>query len=125
MEPTVTVEEHILIEFCSCPFYEYLCYLQVSSTLQALGLTGLGALQNQLLQQGLTANDLSQLLTAQANVNTANLGLNATDLGSSVLGNSGLSNSLMGNNSLSSGPLSGKIKFIITYLPDFDFLGIL
>lgn len=77
-------------------------------------MTGLGALQNQLLQQGLTANDLATVLTAQANVNSASLGLGNTDLGSSVLGNSGLTgNSLMGNNSsMNSGPLSGKIIIV-------------
>lgn len=79
-------------------------------------MTGLGALQNQLLQQGLTANDLATVLTAQANVNSASLGLGNTDLGSSVLGNSGLTgNSLMGNNSsMNSGPLSGKL-YIVNY----------
>ncbi|XP_060804462.1 heterogeneous nuclear ribonucleoprotein M [Amyelois transitella] len=82
--------------------------------LQALGLSGLGALQNQLLQQGLTASDLATVLTAQAQVqaqaqvNTANLGLNNTDLTSNILGNTNLANNIMGNNSgLSSGPLSG------------------
>ncbi|XP_035447190.1 myelin expression factor 2 isoform X1 [Spodoptera frugiperda] len=76
--------------------------------LQAFSLTGLGALQNQLLQQGLTANDLATVLTAQANVNSNNLGLGNTDLGSSLnLNNSSLANSVMGNNTLSSGPLSG------------------
>ncbi|XP_075979397.1 heterogeneous nuclear ribonucleoprotein rumpelstiltskin [Anticarsia gemmatalis] len=75
--------------------------------LQALSLTGLGALQNQLLQQGLTANDLATVLTAQAN--SSNLGLN-TDLGSNVLNNSGLTGNVLGNNSLSSGPLSGSAR---------------
>ncbi|XP_028173184.1 myelin expression factor 2-like [Ostrinia furnacalis] len=89
--------------------------------LQALGLTGLGALQNQLLQQGLTANDLATVLTAQAaNVNTNALTLANTDLGSSVMNsmnnmnnmnnmsNSGLTTSVLGNNtSMNSGPLSG------------------
>lgn len=78
--------------------------------MQALGLTGLGALQNQLLQQGLTANDLATMIQAQAqaNVNTANLGLGNTDLSSSVLGNSGLTNSVLGaSNAMNSGPLSG------------------
>ncbi|XP_026326051.1 heterogeneous nuclear ribonucleoprotein M isoform X2 [Hyposmocoma kahamanoa] len=77
--------------------------------LQALGLTGLGALQNQLLQQGLTANDLATMIQAQAqaNVNTANLGLGNSDLTSNVLGNSGLTNSVLGANSaMNSGPLS-------------------
>ncbi|CAG9790878.1 unnamed protein product [Diatraea saccharalis] len=75
--------------------------------LQALGLTGLGALQNQLLQQGLTANDLASVLTAQASVNS-NLNLGNADLTSNVLNNSGLPNSLLGGNSnLNSGPLSG------------------
>lgn len=82
----------------------------------------MGALQNQLLQQGLTANDLASVLTAQAqaqaqaqasvNVNNVSqsLGLN-TDLGSNLHGNqhSGLGNSVMGNNTMSSGPLSGKL----------------
>ncbi|KAL0821073.1 hypothetical protein ABMA28_005705 [Loxostege sticticalis] len=78
--------------------------------LQALGLTGLGALQNQLLQQGLTANDLATVLTAQAaNVNTNALSLGNSDLGSSLqMNNSALSNNVLGNNqSLNSGPLSG------------------
>lgn len=76
--------------------------------LQALGLTGLGALQNQLLQQGLTANDLATVLTAQANVNTANLGLGNTDLAGNVLGNTALTNNVLGTSSgMSSGPLSG------------------
>ncbi|XP_072938482.1 myelin expression factor 2 [Epargyreus clarus] len=79
--------------------------------LQALGLSGLGALQNQLLQQGLTANDLATVLTAQAqvNVNSNNLGMGNSDLGSSVLGNSNMNPqlSLGPNSSLSSGPLSG------------------
>ncbi|XP_059055698.1 myelin expression factor 2 [Achroia grisella] len=76
--------------------------------LQALGLTGLGALQNQLLQQGLTANDLATVLTAQANVNTANLGLGNADLGGNVLGNPGLSNNVLGSGpAMGSGPLSG------------------
>ncbi|CAG4965510.1 unnamed protein product [Parnassius apollo] len=80
-----------------------------SLSLQALGLTGLGALQNQLLQQGLTANDLATVLSAQAaNVNTNNLGLNTTDLGSNVMGNSNMGGNVLGGNpSLSSGPLSG------------------
>ncbi|XP_049872202.1 heterogeneous nuclear ribonucleoprotein M [Pectinophora gossypiella] len=79
--------------------------------LQALGLTGLGALQNQLLQQGLTASDLATMLTAQAQVanvnNAATLSLANADLTSNVLGNSGLSNNVLGgNSSMSSGPLS-------------------
>ncbi|XP_047532471.1 heterogeneous nuclear ribonucleoprotein M-like [Vanessa atalanta] len=76
--------------------------------LQALGLTGLGALQNQLLQQGLTANDLATVLSqAQAN-NTNSLGLTTADLSANVLGNSGLGNNVLGPNpTMSSGPLSG------------------
>lgn len=97
-------------------------------TFQALGLTGLGALQNQLLQQGLTANDLATMLTAQAQVQaqaqaqaqaqvqaaSVNTGLNLgnNDLSSSVLGNSSLGNNVLGgNNSLSSGPLSGNFLY--------------
>ncbi|CAH2087094.1 unnamed protein product [Euphydryas editha] len=84
--------------------------LSGSLGLQALGLSGLGALQNQLLQQGLTASDLATVLTqAQAaNVNPNNLALSTADLSSNVLGNSGLSSNVLGPNStLSSGPLSG------------------
>lgn len=77
-----------------------------SLSLQALGLTGLGALQNQLLQQGLTANDLATVLSAQANVNQASLGLN-TDMTSNVLNNTGLNSNVMGSASMSSGQLSG------------------
>ncbi|CAH0399500.1 unnamed protein product [Chilo suppressalis] len=78
-----------------------------SLSLQALGLTGLGALQNQLLQQGLTANDLASVLTAQANVNSS-LNLGNSDLGNNVLSNSGLSNNVMGGGgNMNSGPLSG------------------
>ncbi|KAJ0175158.1 hypothetical protein K1T71_009299 [Dendrolimus kikuchii] len=77
--------------------------------LQALSLTGLGALQNQLLQQGLTASDLATVLSAQAaSVNQANLAMAGnSDLGSSVLNNSGLNSNVLGTSSLSSGPLSG------------------
>ncbi|CAK1542137.1 unnamed protein product [Leptosia nina] len=80
-------------------------------SLQALGLTGLGALQNQLLQQGITANDLvsSVLTQAQAaNVNTNNLAMGGGDMSGNVLGNPNMSNNVLGgNNSLNSGPLSG------------------
>ncbi|XP_045501078.1 heterogeneous nuclear ribonucleoprotein M isoform X2 [Colias croceus] len=82
-------------------------------SLQALGLTGLGALQNQLLQQGITANDLvsSVLTQAQANVNTNSMGMNTNDLGPNVLGNGGMSNSVLGQNpGLSSGPHSGSSR---------------
>lgn len=88
--------------------------------MQALGLTGLGALQNQLLQQGLTANDLATMIQAQAqaNVNTANLGLGSSDLSSNVLGNSGLANSVLGaNNAMTSGPLSGSYFFLLRTFP--------
>lgn len=83
---------------------------------QALGLTGLGALQNQLLQQGLTANDLATVLSqAQAaNVNPNNMGLSTADLSSNVLGNSSLTGNVLGPNStLSSGPLSGNILIVL------------
>ncbi|XP_063627155.1 heterogeneous nuclear ribonucleoprotein M [Cydia splendana] len=84
----------------------------------ALGLTGLGALQNQLLQQGLTASDLATVLTAQAQAQAqaqvaqaANVGVNVNsglnlnnDL--SGLGNNALSSNVMGSSSMSSGPLS-------------------
>lgn len=86
------------------------------SLLQALGLTGLGALQNQLLQQGLTANDLATMIQAQAqvNANSASLGLGNSDLSSNVLGNSGLSNSVLGaSNAMNSGPLSGSYLFLL------------
>lgn len=72
--------------------------------LQALGLTGLGALQNQLLQQGLTANDLATVLS-----NSTSLGL-GNDLSTNILstgmaGNPGASlNTNNSMNSLSSGP---------------------
>ncbi|XP_004929669.1 heterogeneous nuclear ribonucleoprotein M isoform X2 [Bombyx mandarina] len=70
--------------------------------LQALGLTGLGALQNQLLQQGLTANDLATVLTAQANVNqAASLGIGNNEMNSNVL-----TSGVMGGNQMNSGPLS-------------------
>lgn len=79
----------------------------------------MGALQNQLLQQGLTANDLATVLTAQANVNSNNLGLGNADLGSNVLGNSGLSNNVLGNNSLSSGPMSGWLALNFLMISNF------
>lgn len=81
-----------------------------------MGLTGLGALQNQLLQQGLTANDLATVLSqAQAaNVNPNNMGLSTADLSSNVLGNSSLTGNVLGPNStLSSGPLSGNILIVL------------
>ncbi|XP_068622398.1 myelin expression factor 2-like [Battus philenor] len=79
--------------------------------LQALGLTGLGALQNQLIQQGLTANDLATVLSAQANVNTNNLNLNTTDMGTNMMNTSNMGGNVMGGNpSLSSGPLSGSSR---------------
>ncbi|XP_045538698.1 myelin expression factor 2 isoform X2 [Papilio machaon] len=76
-------------------------------SLQALGLTGLGALQNQLLQQGLTANDLATVLSAQANVNTNNLAMNSTDMTPNMMSNTNLNSNVIGNAGLSSGPLSG------------------
>ncbi|CAH4022130.1 myelin expression factor 2 isoform X1 [Pieris brassicae] len=79
-------------------------------SLQALGLTGLGALQNQLLQQGITANDLvsSVLTQAQANVGSNNLGMGGPDLSANVMANNPMSNNVLGpNNNLGSGPHSG------------------
>lgn len=101
-----------------CFFSSFLGLSITLCFLQALGLTGLGALQNQLLQQGLTANDLATVLTAQAaNVNTNALSLGNSDLGSSLqMNNSALSNNVLGNNqSLNSGPLSG------TYLIEYNY----
>ncbi|XP_023951769.1 heterogeneous nuclear ribonucleoprotein M isoform X2 [Bicyclus anynana] len=72
-----------------------------------LGLSSLGALQNQLLQQGLTANDLATVLSQAQVANNNAMGLNNTDVGN-VLVNNNLNNNVLGpNTSMSSGPLSG------------------
>lgn len=72
-------------------------------------MTGLGALQNQLLQQGLTANDLATVLSAQANVNTNNMAMNTTDMSSNMMPNTNMNSNVIGNPGLSSGPLSGML----------------
>lgn len=70
-------------------------------------MTGLGALQNQLLQQGLTATDLATVLSQAQAANTNTLGLNTNDV-SNVLGGNNMGNNVLGANSnMSSGPLSG------------------
>ncbi|XP_013140500.1 PREDICTED: myelin expression factor 2-like isoform X3 [Papilio polytes] len=80
---------------------------------KALGLTGLGALQNQLLQQGLTANDLATVLSAQANVNTNNMAMNTTDMSSNMMPNTNMNSNVIGNPGLSSGPLSGPNRQVV------------